>query len=132
MAAGRKRKKAQERILAEVQKQLTIRAKKLGAEDVVSPLNIERMKVEAAKKILDDLNAEKSNLEYELYMKGVLDKESTIKLEKVNTYINRANRVMEKYQKTIDKLTEKETSAKEKGREAVKKLPGTPKISVHR
>jgi len=129
---SKRRKKAQQRILSEIKSQLTIKSKKLGVEDKYSEINFETMKLDAARRILDDLNAERSNLEYELYMKGVLDKESTIKLEKIQTYINKAKRVIAKYEKTIGKIAEKATSHREKGKEAAKKLVPTPKISVHR
>jgi hypothetical protein len=128
----KKRKKAQQRILSEVKSQLTIKAKKLGVEDKYSALNFETMKMEAAKKILDDLNAEKTNLEYELYMKGLLDKESTIKLEKVQTYINKAQRVIARYEKSIGKIGSKKQLEREKGKEAAEKIAPTPRISVHR
>lgn len=128
----KKRKKAQQRILSEVKSQLTIKAKKLGVEDRYSALNFESMKLEAAKKILDDLNAEKTNLEYELYMKGILDKESTIKLEKVETYINKAQRVIARYEKSIGKMGSKKELEREKGREAAEKITPTPRISIHR
>ena len=129
---SKKRKKAQQRILSEIKGQLTIKAKKLNIEDRFSEINFEAMKMDAAKRMLDDLNSEKSNLEYELYMKGVLDKESTIKLEKIQTYINRAQRVIEKYEKHIEKMAEKAAPYREKGKEAAKKITPTPKISVHR
>jgi hypothetical protein len=131
MATG-KRKQAQQKILGEIKSQLHIKAKKLGVEDKYSEMNFESMKSEAAKKILDDLNAEKSNLEYELYMKGKLDKESTIKLEKVETYINKAKRVLEKYEKNMGRMAEKKSPHKEKAKEAVKKLIPPPRISVSR
>ena len=129
---SKKRRKAQQRILSEIKSQLTIKAKKLNIVDRFSEINFEGMKLDAAKRILDDLNAERSNLEYELYMKGVLDKESTIKLEKIQTYINRAQRVIEKYEKHIGKMAEKAAPHREKAKEAVKKITPTPKISVHR
>ena len=129
---SKKRKKAQQKILGEVKSQLHIKAKKLGVEDRYSEYNFEDMKLDAARRIMDDLNAEKSNLEYELYMKGVLDKESTIKLEKIQTYINKAQRVIDKYQKNIDKMAEKAAPYREKAKEAIKKITSTPKISVHR
>jgi hypothetical protein len=130
--AGNKRKKAQQKILNEVKSQLHIKAKKLGIDHSFADANFETMKMEAARRILDDLNSEKSNLEYELYMKGVLDKESTIKLEKIQTYINKAQRVIGKYEKVIDKFAEKAAPNREKAKEAVKKLNPPPKISVHR
>ena len=130
--ASKKRKRAQEKILGEIRNQLTIKAKKLGVDDQYSAVNFENMKIEAAKRIFDDLNAEKSNLEYELYMKGVLDKESTIKLEKVNTYISRAQRVIEKYEKAIGKVEKKKTDVLQKGKEAGSKIDQTPKISISR
>ena len=129
---GKRKKRAQEKILGEIKSQLTIKSKKLGIEDKFSELNFEEMKVEAEKKILDDLNSEKANLEYELYMKGVLDKESTIKLEKIQTYITKAQRVIERHEKTLEKMAEKAAPNKEKAKEAVKKFTPTPRISVSR
>lgn len=128
----KKRKQAQQKILSEIKGQLTIKAKKLGIEDKYSAINFESMKTDAAKKILDDLNAEKTNLEYELHMKGILDKESTIKLEKVQMYINKAQRVIARYEKTMHKIAEKAAPHREKAREAARKLTPTPRISVHR
>jgi hypothetical protein len=126
------RKKAQQKILSEIKSQLTIKAKKLGIEDRFSDINFEAMKIDAAKRILDDLNAEKSNLEYELYMKGALDRESTIKLEKIQTYLNKAQRVINKYERNIGKMAEKAAPHKKKAEQAVKKITPTPKISIHR
>jgi len=129
---SKKRKRAQEKILGEIGSQLAIKAKKLGVEDKYSAINFEEMKLDAAKKIIDDLTAERLNLEYELYMKGVLDKESTIKLEKVNTYLNKAQRVVTKYEKNIGKMAEKAAPHREKAKEAVKKIAPPPRISIHR
>lgn len=128
--AGNKRKKAQEKILSEIQSQLTIKAKKLDIMDRFSDENFETMKVDAAHNILDDLNSEKSNLEYELYMKGILDKDSTIKLEKINMYINKAQRVIDKHAKIVEKLTGKARDQMTKARDAVKKLVPPPRISI--
>lgn len=130
--ASKKRKKAQERILAEIKSQLTIKAKKLGISDQFEGVRFEEMKLDAAKKILDQLNSEKSALEYELYMKGKLDRDSTIKLEKIQTYINKAQRVIGQYDKTLAKAGEKTTKAQEKGREAAKKMTTSPRISISR
>ena len=129
---AKKRQKAQEKILGEIEKQLSIKAKKLGIEDRFSTVNFEEMKEESAKSILDDLNAEKTNLEYELHMKGVLDKDSTIKLEKINMYIVKAQRVIEKHEKNIEKLTGKVTKARAQAQEAAKKIAPSSNISVSR
>jgi hypothetical protein len=130
--ATKKQKKAQQRILTEIKSQLHIKAKKLGIEDRFSELNFEAMKMDAAKKVLDDLNSERLNLEYELFMKGKLDKESTIKLEKIQTYINKAKRAMDKYGRNVSKIAEKAAPNKEKAKEAAKKLSPPHRISVHR
>ena len=130
--SSKKRKKAQERILGEIRSQLTIKAKKLGISDQFEGIKFEEMKLEAAKKILDQLNSEKSALEYELYMKGKLDRDSTIKLEKIQTYINKALRVIGLYDKTVAKAGEKTAKALEKGREAAKKMTPSPRISISR
>jgi hypothetical protein len=129
---AKKKKKAQEKILSEIQNQLTIKAKKLGIDEQFAGVNFEVMKLDAAKKILDDLNNEKSNIEYELYMKGTLDKESTIKLEKIGTYINKAQRVIDRYSKTIEKAGAKTALQQEKGRQAAEKMVETPKNNISR
>jgi len=127
-----KRKSAQQRILHELKSQLVTKAKKLGIEHDFSGVNFEMMKVDSVKRILGDLLAEKSNLEYELYIKGILDKESTIKLEKINSYIKKAERIIEKYQKMIDKEMAKLTPQKEEIKEELKRKKITPKISISR
>jgi hypothetical protein len=129
---SKRRKKAQEKILGEIQNQLKIKAKKLGVEDKFKDVDFEEMKVEGARKILDDLNLERANLEYELQVKNVLDKESTIKLEKINMYISKAMRVIERHEKMIEKLTGKTTKMHEAGKEAAKKIIENPKISISR
>jgi hypothetical protein len=129
---AKKKKKAQEKILSEIKNQLTIKAKKLGIDEQFAGVNFEVMKLDAAKRILDDLNNEKSHLEYELYMKGSLDKESTIKLEKIATYINKAQRVIDRYSKTIEKSGAKVAQQQEKGRQAAEKMVETPKINISR
>lgn len=129
---SRKRKKAQQRILSEIKSQLTIKAKKLGIDDRYSGINFDTMKLEAAHRIHDDLNMEKLHLNYELRMKGTLDKESTIKLEKINTYLNKAQRVIQKYESHIERVAEMTGVPKEKVKAAVKKLTPTPKISIQR
>ena len=128
-----KRKKAQQKILHELKSQLMTKAKKLGIEYDFSGVNFDSMKIEAAKKVLGDLLAEKSNLEYELYMKGVLDKESTIKLEKINGYITKAQRIIDRYEKMIEKEMAKKTPKKKEVHEALKKKKKvTPRISISR
>ena len=127
-----KKKKAQQKILHELKSQLMTKAKKLGIEYDFTGINFDAMKIEAAKKILGDLLAEKSNLEYELYMKGVLDKESTIKLEKIKSYITKAQRIVDKYQKAIEKELAKKTPKKKEVKEALKKRKTTPRISISR
>jgi len=129
---SKKRKKTQQKILNEIKTQLHVKARKLGVEDRYSEINFEAMKLEAAKRILDDLKSEKTNLEYELYMKGILDKESKIKLEKIQTYINRAQRVIQRYEKNVEKMDTKASPNREKAKEAVKKITHTPRISVQR
>jgi len=129
---SKKRKQAQERILHELKSQLMLKAKKLGIDHEFSNINMTIMEKEAAEKILSELLAEKSNLEYELYMKGVLDKESTIKLEKIKSYINKAERIIEKYQKALDKEFDKKTPKKAEVKEALKKRTISPKISTQR
>lgn len=128
-----KRKKAQQKILHELKSQLMTKAKKLGIDYDFSGVNFDIMKMEAAGKILTDLLAEKSNLEYELFMKGVLDKDSTIKLEKINSYITKAQRIIDRYQLAIDKEMAKKTPQKKEVREELaKKKKETPRISISR
>jgi chromosome segregation ATPase len=125
---------AKQQIYLARKKRLEIEKAKVFEERAIVEVSLKAIseEVESIRKIVDDLNAEKSNLEYELYMKGVLDRESTIKLEKIQSYISRAQKVIDKYGKNIHKMAEKAAPNREKAREAVKKLVPTPKISVHR
>lgn len=127
-----KRKNSQKKILAEIQNQLILKAKKLGVDHLYSPLKMEEMRLDAAKRIMGDLLAEKANLEYERSLTGDLNKDSIIKLEKIKAYMNKAERVIEKHQKSIEKMLDKNVGNRHKTKAALKKHDIQPSVSVTR
>jgi hypothetical protein len=127
-----KKKNSQKRILAEIQNQLMIKAKKLGVDHLYTPLRLEEMKLEAAKRIMGDLLAEKTNLEYERSLTGEQNKDSIIKLEKITAYINKALRVIDKHEKNIERMLAKTVGDPHKTKNALKRHDLVPSVSTTR
>ena len=104
---SRKQKKTQKKVVNELKNQLMIQAERLGIRDDYNPLAMEELKLSAVKKILGDLYMEKSNLEYELNMADSDKKELLIKLERLNSYVRKANAVFGRHNKKFEELIEK-------------------------
>ena len=101
---SRKAKKAQKLVLDEIKKQLILQAERWGRADHYTPLKLEEMEIEQGYKILGDLYAEKSNLEYELHILGTDKHEVLIKIERLNVYIKRALSITQKHENKIRKI----------------------------
>lgn len=114
MAVGTKRKKAQMLILEEVKKQLLLQADRWGRTGYYTPQKMEEMETEACQRIRSDLLAERSNLEYELLAIKSSKKDVDIKLSKLESYIKRADRLMKRHDKNIEKIIEKMTVDRKK------------------
>lgn len=125
----RKKKSAEKKLINELKNQLLIQAERLGTKDRYNPLNLEEMKVEAAKKILTEFYMERANLEYELNILGSPKKEILIKLERLNSYVRKAEGLRERHLAAFSKLLEKGLGDRDKTRKAVSRLQ-TARIKV--
>lgn len=123
---SRRKIKGQMRIFKELENQLFIQAERLGIRDRYSPLVLKELEYEALQKHLTAFYAERANLEYEMQMIGTDKKETLIKLERLESYIKRAERMRRAYEREIQKLLEKLTPDKEKAQKAT----SDSKISV--
>lgn len=103
---SRKKAKGQLKIFNELEKQFLIQAERLGIQDRYSPIKIKEIEYEALKKHMMAFYAERANLEYEMQMLGSNKKETLIKLERLEVYIKRAERMKENYEKLFNKAFE--------------------------
>ncbi len=118
----KKRKKTQDKLIAELKNQILTQAELLGVRDRFSPVVMEELKVEAARKILSEFYTERANLEYELNMLGSQKKEVLIKLERLNAYIIKAETLSSRHAQQIENLIEKGLGDLKKTRRAVRKI----------
>ena len=107
MAKAGKRKNAQFKVLDEIKSQLVMQAERWGRKDYYTPLKLEEMVLGQCRKIYGDFLSEKSNLEYELHLIEADRKEIKMKLDKLEGYMKKANRVIKQREKNIDKQFEK-------------------------
>lgn len=121
MAKGNKRKKAQLRVLGEIKNQLILQAERWGKKDYYTPFKLEEMELEQCSKIRGELLAEKANLEYELHLVGSDKKDVLIKIERITSYIKRADWAEGRHQRKISAMIEKLTGDKA----AIKKAQGS-------
>lgn len=124
------RKRARLKILNEVKNQLVLQAERWGKAGYYTPLKLEEMEEEQCGLILSDLLSERANLEYEIYLFDVDKKELLIKLEKLQGYLKRAERVIKKHEKSIRRQLEKLMTEKDRLKLILKKLKPENTISV--
>ncbi|MFA4967555.1 MAG: hypothetical protein WC624_04985 [Candidatus Margulisiibacteriota bacterium] len=103
---ARNKKKAQSTILNEIKNQLLLQAERWDNYGY-SPIKIEEMLKDQCDKIKGDLLAEKNNLEYELNYLGTDKREVLIKIERLESYLKKANKAMEKHDRTIRRMVDK-------------------------
>ena len=107
MARGNKKAKAQMLILEEVKQQLLLQAERWGRSGFYTPLKLEEMEVDAGSRIKGDLLAERANLEYELQMLEGSRREIEMKLSRLDGYLRRADNVIKKHSRSVEKTIEK-------------------------
>jgi hypothetical protein len=117
-----KRKKAQIKLVNELQNQVMVQAERLGIRDQYTPTAMEELSLDAVRKILTELYMERSNLEYELNILGSNKKEILIKLERLNLYVRRAEALRNRHLDKYSNLLEKSLGDQDKTRKAVKNL----------
>lgn len=130
MARMNRKKKAQLRILGEVQKQLILQAERWGKKDHYTPVKLEEMELEQCRKIKGDLLAEKANLEYEMQSLDSDKKETLVKQERLSLYLKRADRVIKKHEKHIVRTIEKSIGNREEIDAALKAIKPKSIISI--
>ncbi|OGB90893.1 hypothetical protein A2625_07630 [candidate division WOR-1 bacterium RIFCSPHIGHO2_01_FULL_53_15] len=91
-------------IFRELETQLFTQAERLGIRDRFSALQIKEYEHDAIRQHLIAFYQERANLEYEMSMFGTDKKETLIKLERLEVYIKRAERLAKAYEKSIGKL----------------------------
>jgi hypothetical protein len=117
-----KKKNSQKKIINELKNQILIQAERLGIRELYTPAVMAELKVDSARKILNDFYAERSNLEYELNMLGSQKQEVLIKLERLNYYIRKAEGLREKNSKQLDNLLEKTVGDRKKTNRALRRV----------
>ena len=127
---AKKSKKGQLRILNEIRDQLVLQAERWGRKGYYTPLKLEEIELEQCRKIRSDFLAEKSNLEYEMNMLGTDKKEVLIKIERLESYIKKADRVIEAHEKRIEKMLQKMIGDKSAIKKAESYIKTKPRISV--
>lgn len=102
-----RKSKAQNKVVDELKKQLLIQAERLGIRNEYTPAWFVEQKVLAFGKVLSELYAERSNLEYEMNLLGSDKKDLLIKLERLHLFIRKAESLREKYTGQFDQLIDK-------------------------
>jgi hypothetical protein len=115
---SKRAKKAQGRILGEIQKQLILQAERWGRKGYYTPLKLEEMELSQCRKITGELLAEKANLEYELFLLDSNKRDVLIKLERLESYLKKASRVVKRHEKDISKMLDKIIGDKQKLKKA--------------
>jgi hypothetical protein len=98
-----KKKSSQLKLLDEMRNQLMVQAERLGIRDRYTPLYMLELDIDSCKKLLSELYSERSNLEYEMNMFGTNKKELLIKMERLNSYIRKAEKLQETYAAKLEK-----------------------------
>lgn len=127
---SKKSKKAQNRILTEIRDQLVLQAERWGRTDHYTPLKLEEIEIEQCKRVKSDLLTEKSNLEYEMNMLGTDKREVLIKIERLESYIKKADRVVEGHERRIGRLLDKLVGDRKAVKQAHSIIKKEPAISV--
>lgn len=125
----RKKGNTQTKLINELKTQLLTQAERLGVKDDYTPVFMEETKLDAVRKILGEFYMERSNLEYELNMSGTDKRELVIKLERLNSYIRKAEGIREKHLRILEEQLGKGTGDKQKTRRALNKI-NPVKVSV--
>jgi hypothetical protein len=129
--AKRNHKKAATKAIHELLTQLILKAEKWGANGYYTPLKLEEMRVDAHQRLIDELSIEKANLEYEMHSVGTNKREALIKIERINTYITRAQRGKQQHIEKIRKVLAAKIGDKKQLALAMAKVEESrPRVSV--
>ncbi len=115
---SKKQIKAQNRVTAEIRRQIITTMKMFGIDDYFTPERTVDIQLEQCRKILFSLNDEKANIEYRAQMQksGIVPedalKETDAKLAKVNSYIKKTRSRIDAYIKKLDEIRNKRVKLK--------------------
>lgn len=126
-----RQKKAQNKVLNEVLKQLVLQAERWGRKDYYTQEKIEEMVMEQCYVVKGELLAERANLEYELSSLDSNKKESLIKLERLQSYLSRADRVINQHKRMLFNFLGKKLGDQKQLKKAINLIEDTPsQVSV--
>jgi len=127
---SKKGQKGKLRLLNEIRDQLILQADRWGKKDHYTPLRMTEMELEQARNIKGEFMSEKANLEYEMNMLGTDKREVLIKIERLDSYVKRCDRIIEQYEKRIGKMLDNLIGDKSKVKKAESKVKEKSTISV--
>jgi len=125
-----KRKRAQAKLLDEIKDQLVLQADRWGKKGHYDRVRLEEMVLEQCHRVAGDLMSEKANLEYELYLLDSNKRDLLIKMERLQYYIGKASRVIDKHEQNIKKQLDKLIASKDKLDLIMKHMRPESNISV--
>ena len=128
--ARRKRKNARLKLLNEIRDQLVLQAERWEKKGYYTPLRLEEITLEQCRKVAGDLLSEKANLGYELHLLDSNKRDLLIKMERLQSYVKRAYRVIEKHEKSIRKHLDKMISDKDKLEVIMRRMQPESSISI--
>jgi hypothetical protein len=112
--ATRSRKKEQTRLLNEIRDQLILQAKRWGREGYYTPVRLDEMTLEQCRKVQGDLLSEAANLGYELFLLESNKRDLLIKMERLEAYLKKAEKVIKKYERGIRQQVERLVTDRDK------------------
>ncbi|MCX5750143.1 MAG: hypothetical protein NT099_00475 [Candidatus Saganbacteria bacterium] len=118
---GSGKKKAQLNVLNEIRKQLVLQAERWGRTEYYTTVKMEEYELEACERIRSQFLAEKSNLEYELHLLDSDKRDVLIKIERLNSYILKTERVMQRHGNNLDNIFENKYGEAYKAIKALKR-----------
>lgn len=108
-----KQQKSQLKVINEIKNQLLIQAEILGMRHEYDGMAMEEMRLDAAHKILSSFYMEKANLEYERDFLGSSSKENAGKLYKLEGYLAKAHRFIDRARGQLEKILERSKNQQE-------------------
>ena len=128
--AKRNAKKQQMKVINELLSQVILKAERWGKTGYYTPLRLEEMYIDAINQLSGELLTEKANLEYELHALGTNKQDAVIKIERLNSYIQKAKHLKARTLKKIEDLLGKKIGDKDKLALAVARIRRENKPSV--
>ncbi|NQU17744.1 MAG: hypothetical protein HQ564_06715 [Candidatus Saganbacteria bacterium] len=130
IVGGGKKAKGQMRVLEEIKNQLVLQADRWGRKGHYSSLRLIEMEQSQCGQIRGELLSERSNLEYELHILGSNKKDVLAKIDRLKTYVIKADRLGERYQKDISRAIDKMIGDRKAIKRALSGMSAESSVSV--